>query len=75
MLELLQSRRLCVTLTARGSNPLIGYYAATKVAQEALATGQTVPEVVLAQGHMTADELQRALKPEHLANLAVEAEI
>ncbi len=57
---------------ATALNPLIGYYAATKVAQEALATGQTVPEVVLAQGHMTADELQQALKPEHLANLVVE---
>ncbi|WP_348770696.1 aspartate ammonia-lyase [Ochrobactrum sp. Marseille-Q0166] len=58
---------------ATALNPLIGYYAATKVAQEALATGQTVPEVVLAQGHMTVEQLQQALKPEHLANLAIEA--
>jgi aspartate ammonia-lyase len=57
---------------ATALNPLIGYYAATKVAQEALATGKTVAEVVLAQGHMTPDELQLALKPEQLANLAVE---
>ncbi len=55
---------------ATALNPLIGYYAATKVAQEALATGRTVPQVVLEQGHLTAAQLEEALKPEHLANLS-----
>ncbi|HEX8046208.1 aspartate ammonia-lyase [Rhizobium sp.] len=54
---------------ATALNPLIGYYAATEVAQEALASGRTVPEVVLERGHLTVDQLQKALSPEHLANL------
>ncbi|MQB31160.1 aspartate ammonia-lyase [Rhizobium rhizogenes] len=54
---------------ATALNPLIGYYAATEVAQEALASGRTVPEVVLARGHLTVEQLQKALSPEHLANL------
>ncbi|OHV80447.1 aspartate ammonia-lyase [Rhizobium sp. LCM 4573] len=56
---------------ATALNPLIGYYAATKVAQEALASGRTVPQVVLEQGHLTAVQLEQALKPQHLANLPV----
>lgn len=54
---------------ATALNPLIGYYAATEVAQEALASGRTVPQVVLDRGHLTATQLQQALSPEHLANL------
>jgi aspartate ammonia-lyase len=54
---------------ATALNPLIGYYAATEVAKEALASGRTVPQVVLERGHLTAEELQRALSPRHLANL------
>ncbi|MBB3609491.1 aspartate ammonia-lyase [Rhizobium sp. BK602] len=54
---------------ATALNPLIGYYAATEVAQEALASGRTVPQVVLDRGHLTAAQLQQALSPEHLANL------
>ncbi|KAA6483068.1 aspartate ammonia-lyase [Agrobacterium sp. ICMP 7243] len=54
---------------ATALNPLIGYYAATEVAQEALASGRTVPEVVLERGHLTVEQLQKALSPEHLANL------
>jgi aspartate ammonia-lyase len=56
---------------ATALNPLIGYYAATDVAQEALASGRTVPEVVLERGHLTVEQLQKALSPEHLANLPV----
>ncbi|NTJ44505.1 aspartate ammonia-lyase [Agrobacterium larrymoorei] len=55
---------------ATALNPLIGYYAATEVAQEALATGRTVPQVVLEKGYMSAEELVAALKPELLANIA-----
>lgn len=58
---------------ATALNPLIGYYAATRVAQDALATGRTVPQVVLEQGHLTAVQLEQALKPEHLANLPPES--
>ncbi len=54
---------------ATALNPLIGYYAATQVAREALETGRTIVEVVLERGHLTAEQLERALRPEVLANI------
>lgn len=54
---------------ATALNPLIGYYAATEVAKEALASGRTVPQVVLERGYLTDAQLQQALSPRHLANL------
>ena len=42
-------------------NPHIGYDAGAKVAKEALATGKTVREVVLAHGLMTEAEVDRIL--------------
>jgi aspartate ammonia-lyase len=66
----IMARRLEESLgLATALNPLIGYYAATQVAQEALASGRTVPAVVLEKGYMTADQLQLALRPELLANV------
>jgi fumarate hydratase class II len=44
-------------------NPHIGYDAAAAVAKEALATGKTLKEVVLAKGLMTANALDAALEP------------
>ena len=44
-------------------NPHIGYDAAAAVAKEALATGKTLKEVVLAKGLMTAAALDAALDP------------
>ena len=54
---------------ATALNPLIGYQAATAVAREALATGRTVPEIVLQHEYLTVEELFEALRPERLANL------
>ncbi len=54
---------------ATALNPLIGYYAATQVAQEALETGRTIVEVVLERGHLTAEQLDKALRPDVLANV------
>ena len=45
-------------------NPRIGYDAAAAVAKEALASGKTLKEVVLAKGLMTAEALDEALNPE-----------
>ncbi len=47
-------------------NPYIGYEAAAAVAHEALATGQTIKDVVIGQGHVargaiTAEQLDQAL--------------
>jgi fumarate hydratase class II len=44
-------------------NPHIGYDAAAAVAKEALTTGKTLREVVLAKKLMAADALDRALDP------------
>ncbi|TMV21708.1 aspartate ammonia-lyase [Rhizobium sp. Td3] len=54
---------------ATALNPLIGYYAATQVAREALETGRTIVEVVLERGHLTAEQLDKALRPDVLANV------
>ncbi len=53
---------------ATALNPLIGYYAATEVAREALLSGRTVAQVVLEKGYLSAEQLSAALKPELLAN-------
>ncbi len=44
-------------------NPLIGYDQAASVAKEALATGRTLREVVLARRLLDAESLDRALDP------------
>ncbi|MCQ4084097.1 aspartate ammonia-lyase [Streptomyces sp. RB6PN25] len=49
-------------------NPHIGYERATAVAQEALATGGTVHDLVLAKGLLSKERLQEILRPKNLAN-------
>jgi aspartate ammonia-lyase len=48
-------------------NPHIGYTAATGIAQEALATGRGVAELVLERGLLPADRLAALLRPEEVA--------
>ncbi|MEU5025841.1 aspartate ammonia-lyase [Streptomyces milbemycinicus] len=48
-------------------NPHIGYSAATSIAQEALATGRGVAELVLEKGLLPADRLAAVLRPEEVA--------
>jgi fumarate hydratase class II len=57
--ELLDRSLMLVTAL----NPHIGYDAAAAVAKEALATGKTLKQVVLAKGLMTAEALEAALEP------------
>jgi fumarate hydratase class II len=47
-------------------NPYIGYDAAASVAKEALVTGKTLREVVLAKGLMSPPTLDDALDPAHM---------
>ena len=47
-------------------NPVIGYQNATEIAQEALLTGASVTDLVVARGLMTREELDELLKPENL---------
>ncbi|MDR3413140.1 MAG: aspartate ammonia-lyase [Formivibrio sp.] len=47
-------------------NPYIGYANATEVAQNALATGRGVSELVLERGLLTAEQLKEILQPEVL---------
>jgi aspartate ammonia-lyase len=50
-------------------NPHLGYATATAIAQEALATGRGVADLVRDRGLLTTEELARILRPERLANL------
>lgn len=51
-------------------NPHIGYASATAIAQEALASGRGVAELVLEHGLLTSEQLDELLRPERLANLS-----
>jgi aspartate ammonia-lyase len=47
-------------------NPYIGYENATRIAMEALATGGSVFDLVLARGLMSREKLEEVLKPENM---------
>jgi len=47
-------------------NPYIGYANATQIAQEALATGRSVADLVLAQGLLSRERLAEILQPDVL---------
>ncbi|MCS5480852.1 aspartate ammonia-lyase [Corynebacterium sp. YIM 101645] len=51
---------------ATALNPHIGYAAATDVAAEALATGQNIPDLVVARGLMTREQVRSVLRAEVL---------
>lgn len=46
--------------------PSIGYNAAAAVAKESVASGRSIREIVLERGLMPAEELEKAMQPEHL---------
>ncbi len=52
---------------ATALNPHIGYEQATAVAQEALTTGASVQDLVLAKGLLTPERLRQVLHPDSLA--------
>jgi aspartate ammonia-lyase len=52
---------------ATALNPLIGYSQATQVAQEAMATGRSVYDLVLEKGLLSKESLDEILRPESLA--------
>ena len=47
-------------------NPIIGYKTSSKVAKEAHATGRSVYEIVIEQGLMSKEELDKALDPKEM---------
>ncbi|MGW6152152.1 aspartate ammonia-lyase [Streptomyces sp. NPDC055144] len=47
-------------------NPYIGYTAATEVAAEALATGHSVPALVVERGLLTPEQISDILRPDRL---------
>lgn len=51
---------------ATALSPKIGYQAASMVAQEALLTGKSIREVIIENGLLTPEELDRLLKPDVL---------
>lgn len=46
--------------------PSIGYNAAADVAKESMATGRSIREIVLTRGLMSEEDLNEAMRPEHL---------
>ena len=46
--------------------PSIGYLAAAEVAKESMASGESIHSIVLKRGLMPEEELDRAMRPEHL---------
>lgn len=46
--------------------PVIGYEKSAAAAKEALATGKSVAEVILEQGHLTQEQLDKLLAPENM---------
>jgi len=63
-----RARRLMDESTAlvTALNPIIGYARASEVAQESLASGRRVADLVLEKGWMTRAQLEDALRPEAL---------
>ena len=53
---------------ATALNPVLGYEKASDVAKEALETGKSVYEVVLARGLLTKDEMENLLRPENMTS-------
>jgi aspartate ammonia-lyase len=49
-------------------NPFIGYSRSTELAQEALATGKSVYELVMEKGLLTREQLDEYLSPENLTH-------
>ncbi len=46
--------------------PVIGYEKSAAAAKEALATGKSVAEVILEQGHLTKEQIDTLLAPENM---------
>ena len=47
-------------------NPILGYEKSSEIAKEALETGGSVYEIVLAKGYLSQEELEDLLKPENM---------
>jgi aspartate ammonia-lyase len=47
-------------------NPILGYEKSTEIANEALATGRPVYEIVLEKGYLKKEELDQVLSPERM---------
>jgi fumarate hydratase class II len=56
---------------ATALNPTIGYDAAAAVAKEATATGQSIREVAVAQGHLTSEQADTVLDPRRMTERGI----
>jgi len=59
---------------ATALNPIIGYEAAARVVQEAMATGETIRQVVLKHGLLSEEELEEILSPERMTEPGIRGE-
>ncbi|MEO7351406.1 MAG: aspartate ammonia-lyase [Marmoricola sp.] len=55
--------------TVTALTPFIGYANSARIAKQALATGDRVPDLVVAQGLLTVEQVQQLLDPHRLAAL------
>jgi aspartate ammonia-lyase len=49
-------------------NPVLGYEKSAAIAKEALKTGGSVYDLVIAKGWLTKDKLDELLKPENMTH-------
>ena len=54
-------------------NPVIGYLKGAEVAKEAMATGKTIRQVVVAKGYLSADEAERLLDAAEMTEGGIQA--
>ena len=59
------------TAVATALLPLLGYEAACRVAQQAKQTGQTIRQVVLAEGLLTVEQFEALVSPEAVCRLGM----
>jgi fumarate hydratase, class II len=54
-------------------NPVVGYLRGAEVAKEAMATGKTIREVVIAKGYLSAEQADRLLDPAKMTEGGIQA--
>jgi len=55
-------------------NPVIGYLQGAEVAKEAMATGRTIREVVIAKGYLSAEQADRLLDPSKMTEGGIQGQ-
>ena len=57
------------TAIATALLPVLGYEAACRLVEQAKQTGRTIRQVALAEGHLTAEQIDALVSPEAICRL------